>query len=198
MRTSHGLLGWLVASLLLVACGARGPAAAYADGRDDPRAQPYVIGPSDLLRITVWKNPELSTEAVVRPDGTITLPVIGELRAAGRNAAELQKEATQRAAQLVNDAVVTVSVVEVNSYRFTVAGNVENPGLFSSRYYLTVSDAIALAGGPNRYASTSDVVIVRRGPGGLQRLRVDYDGILAGKNPEQDVVLRAGDAVRVP
>jgi polysaccharide biosynthesis/export protein len=198
MRTSHGLLGWLVASLLLLACGARGPAAAYADGRDDPRAQPYVIGPSDLLRITVWKNPELSTEAVVRPDGTITLPVIGELRAAGRNAAELQKEATQRAAQLVNDAVVTVSVIEVNSYRFTVAGNVENPGLFSSRYYVTVSDAIALAGGPNRYASTSDVVIVRNGPRGRQRLRVDYDAILAGKNPEQDVVLRAGDAVRVP
>jgi polysaccharide biosynthesis/export protein len=198
MRTSHGLLGWLVASLLLVACGARGPAAAYADGRDDPRAQPYVIGPSDLLRITVWKNPELSTEALVRPDGTITLPVIGELRAAGRNAAELQQEATQRAAQLVNDAVVTVSVIEVNSYRFTVAGNVENPGLFSSRYYVTVSDAIALAGGPNRYASTSDVVIVRNGPRGRQRLRVDYDAILAGKNPEQDVVLRAGDAVRVP
>jgi polysaccharide export outer membrane protein len=188
----------LVASLLLVACGARAPAAAFADGRDDPRAQPYVIGPSDVLRITVWKNPELSTETVVRPDGTITLPVIGELRAAGRNAADLQKEATQRAGQLVNDAVVTVSVVEVNSYRFTVAGNVENPGLFSSRYYLTVSDAIALAGGPNRYASTSDVVIVRNGPRGLQRLRVDYEGILAGKNPEQDVVLRAGDAIRVP
>jgi polysaccharide export outer membrane protein len=157
-----------------------------------------VIGPSDVVRVTVWKDPALSTEAVVRPDGTITLPAIGELRAAGRSAADLQNEARQRVAALVNDPVVTVSVVEVNSYRFTVAGNVENPGLFTSRYYLTVSEAIALAGGPNRYASTSDVLVVRAGPRGLERIGIDYDGILSGKNPEQDIVLLAGDSVRVP
>jgi polysaccharide export outer membrane protein len=185
-------------SLSLVACGARAPSARYADGRDDPRTQPYVIGPSDVVRVTVWKNPELSTEAVVRPDGTITLPVIGELKAAGRTAADLQKEATTRAAPLVNDVVVTVAVAEVNSYRFTVAGNVEHPGLFTSRYYVTISDAIALAGGPNRYATTDAIEIVRNGPRGVERLRVDYDHVLAGTAPEQDVVLHAGDAVRVP
>ena len=157
-----------------------------------------MIGPSDVVRVTVWKDPALSTEAVVRPDGTITLPAVGELRAAGRSAADLQKEAQQRVAALVNDPVVTVSIVEVNSYRFTVAGNVEHPGLFTSRYYLTISEAIALAGGPNRYASTSDVVVVRSGARGLERIRIDYDGIVSGRHPEQDIVLLAGDAVRVP
>lgn len=184
--------------LLAGACGARAPATATADTRSDPRGQPYLIGPSDVVRITVWKNPELSTEAVVRPDGTVTMPVIGELRAAGRTAADLQQDATTRARTLVNDAVVTVAIVEVNSYRFTVAGNVEHPGLFTSRYYITVSDAIALAGGPNRYASTNDITVVRTGPQGTERIRVDYDGILSGKHPEQDMVLHAGDAVRVP
>jgi polysaccharide export outer membrane protein len=198
MHASYRLLGVLVMGLLAGACGARAPATATADARSDPRGQPYAIGPSDVVRITVWKNPELSTEAVVRPDGTVTMPVVGELRAAGRTAADLQADATTRARALVNDAVVTVAIVEVNSYRFTVAGNVEHPGLFTSRYYVTVSDAIALAGGPNRYASTSDVTVVRTGAQGTERIRVDYDGILSGKHPEQDIVLRAGDAVRVP
>jgi len=198
MHASYRLLGVLVIGLLAGACGARAPATATADTRSDPRGQPYLIGPSDVVRITVWKNPELSTEAVVRPDGTVTMPVVGELRAAGRTAADLQQEATTRARALVNDAVVTVAIVEVNSYRFTVAGNVEHPGLFTSRYYLTVSDAIALAGGPNRYASTNDVTVVRTGPQGTERIRVDYDAILSGKHPEQDMVLHAGDAVRVP
>lgn len=186
-------------ALASAACAANagGPLVA-PNPKDDPRNQPYVIGPADVVKIMVWNNPSLSTEAVVRPDGTITMPVVGELRAAGRTIADLQQEAQKRAATLVKEAVVTVSVSEVNSYRFTVAGNVEHPGLFTSRYYLTVSEAIALAGGPNRYASTHDVVVVRPTPSGRERIAVDYDRILSGKDPEQDIVLKAGDAVRVP
>lgn len=182
----------------LVACAGHGSDAHYANVRDDPHPQPYLIGPSDVVRVTVWRNPELSADGAVRPDGTLTLPVMGELRAAGRTALDLQQEVTARAAPLVKDVAVTVSVVEVNSYRFTVAGNVEHPGLFTSRYYMRISDALALAGGPNRYASTDSVELVRNGPRGIERLRVDYDKILAGLAPEQDVVLHAGDAVRVP
>jgi polysaccharide export outer membrane protein len=192
-------LRWPLVCTFLLGCAPRVPAASYVQAaQSDPRRQPYVIGPSDVVRVTVWKDPALSTEAVVRPDGTITLPAAGEIRAAGRTAADLQKEARDRVAALVNDPVVTVSVVEVNSYRFTVAGNVEHPGLFTSRYYLTVSEAIALAGGPNRYASTQEVVVVRFGARGPERIQIDYDGILSGRSPEQDIVLLAGDAVRVP
>jgi polysaccharide biosynthesis/export protein len=191
-------------SLIVSACAAHGTSAAsaalYAEAaRENPIGKPYVIGVSDAVRISVWKSEDLSTDAIVRPDGTITMPVVGELRAAGRTAAELQKEAAQRLATIVRDAVVTVSVLEVNSYRFTVAGNVEHPGLFSSRSYVTVSEALALAGGPNRYGSTDQIVVVRTAGGrGERRIPINYDDILSGKSPEQDIVLLSGDAVRVP
>ena len=193
-----------IATLFLVAGGCstrnREASSVYADAaRNDPRGRPYVIGASDVVRVTVWKDPNLSTDAVVRPDGTITLPLIGEVVASGRTAMALQEEIGKRLSVFVKDAVVTVAVEEVNSYRFTVAGNVEHPGLFTSRYYLTVSEALALAGGPNRYASTSNMVIVRnKGSGHIQRIPIDYDAILSGERPEQDIVILPGDSVRVP
>ena len=194
-------LFWALSSVV-VGCGAARThdAAIYAEAaRTDPRRHPYVIGVADVVRITVWKDESLSTDAIVRPDGTITMPLVGELRAAGRTAAELQKDATPRLAAFVKDAMLTVSVVEVNSYRFTVAGNVEHPGLFTSRSYLTVSEALALAGGPTRYASTGDIVVVRTLSNGTrQHIPIDYDAILSGQSPQQDIVIVAGDAVRVP
>lgn len=174
-------------------------AALYADAAQrDPRGKPYVIGVADVVHVGVWKDESLSTDAIVRPDGTITMPLVGEMRAAGRTAAQLQQDATQRLAAVIKDAAVTVSVTEVNSYRFTVAGNVEHPGLFTARYYLTVSEALALAGGPNRYAETDEVVVVRPIGGSLLRIPINYDDILSGKSPEQDIVILAGDSVRVP
>ena len=197
-------VGLIVCSVIVSACAARGTspanAALYADAaRESPIGKPYVIGVEDVVRVSVWKSQDLSADASVRPDGTITVPFVGELQAAGRTAAELQKEVAQRVETIVRDAAVTVSVVEVNSYRFTVAGNVERPGLFTSRAYVTVSQALALAGGPNRYGATDEVVIVRTAGGrGVRRIPVNYDAILSGKSPEQDIVLLAGDAVRVP
>jgi polysaccharide biosynthesis/export protein len=186
-----------VSIFVVLGCGPKyGDASAlYAEAaRNDPRRLPYVIGVSDVVRVTAWKDPNLSTDAAVRPDGTITLPLVGEIVAAGRTVVELQGKIGEHLSAFAKDAVVTVAVIEVNSYRFTVAGNVERPGMFAPRYYVTVSEAIALAAGPNRYASTGNVVIVR----GTRRIPVDYDAILSGKSPEQDVVVLAGDAVRVP
>jgi len=185
-----------------VGCAARQPqgGTSYVEAaRNDPRKQPYVVGPSDVLRITVWKDPNLSTEGAVGPGGTITMPLVGELPAAGHTVKQIQEEAARRLAAFVKDAVVTVAVVEVNSYRFTVAGNVERRGLFSPRYYVTVSEAIALAGGPNRYASPANVVVIRPAEGGgAQRIAIDYEQILSGKSPAQDIVVVAGDTVLVP
>jgi polysaccharide export outer membrane protein len=202
MTAPWSKLCWLLVLFTASACGASRAhdEALYAEAaRSDPRRFPYVIGVADVVRISVWKDPGLSTDAIVRPDGTITVPLVGDLRAAGRTSAELQQEANTRLAAFVKDAVVTVSVVEVNSYQFTVAGAVENPGLFNSRSYLTVSEALALAGGPTRYASTGDVVVVRTLKTGAKlRIPIDYDAIIAGRAPQQDIVILAGDAVRVP
>jgi polysaccharide export outer membrane protein len=202
MRSRSIIVGLsLVCSLFGAGCTnrARGSDAFYAEAaRSDPRRHPYVIGVADVVRITVWKDPNLSTDAAVRPDGTMTMPLAGEFAAAGHTAAELQKEIAKRLENYVKDAVVTVAIVEVNSYRFTVAGNVEHPGMFTSRYYVTFSEALALAGGPNRYASTSNMTLVRTAGPHPQRVSIDYDAILSGDRPDEDVVVLAGDAIQVP
>jgi polysaccharide biosynthesis/export protein len=190
---------WAMLWAALLNCGGCGgqavDAAVYADAaRTDPRTHPYVIGASDLLRVTVWKDASLSADVVVLPDGTITLPLVGEIPAAGSTSGALQQKIGERLAAYSKDPVVTVAVVEVNSYRFTVAGNVEHGGMFTSRYFLTVTQAIALAGGPNRYAATHDIAIVRGG----RRIPIDYDAILSGKHLEEDIVVLAGDSIRVP
>jgi len=201
MRSNSLTVGLFLSSLAVGACAphARYSDAFYAEAaQNDPRRHPYEIGIADVVRIAVWKDPNLSTDASVRPDGTLTMPLAGEFRAAGRTAADLQKDIGTRLQGYVKDAVVTVAVIEVNSYRFTVAGNVEHPGMFTSRYYVTVSEALALAGGPNRYASTSDVVLVRPKGGRAERVAIDYDKILSGERPDEDVVVLAGDAIQVP
>jgi polysaccharide export outer membrane protein len=190
----------LAVSLSTTSCAKSTADALYPEAADaDPRRHPYVIGAADVLRVTVWKDPNLSTEAAVGPGGTITLPLVGEIRAAGRTPANVQDEVAQRLAAYVKDAVITVAVVEVNSYRFTVAGSVEHRGMFTPRYYVTVSEAIALAGGPTRYAATSDVVVIRgTAAGHPRRIPIDYDKILSGRRPDEDIVILAGDTVLVP
>ena len=166
---------------------------------DDPRERPYRVGVADVVRVTVWKDPSLSTEMAVRPDGKISVPLLGELDAAGRTPEEIQVQMSRRLSAFVKDAIVTVIVVEVNSYRFTVAGNVERPGMFTPRYFVTLTEAIALAGGPNRFGATSEVVVIRpRAAGNPSRIPVDYDRILSGERPEANIVIRPGDTVLVP
>jgi len=167
----------------------------------DPRKQEYVLGASDVVRVNVWKNAELSGEAIVRPDGTITLALIGDVKAAGRTAAELRTEISRRLAVYVKEeaATVTVQVAAINSYRFVVSGNVEHGGAFAANHFVTVSEAIALAGGPNRYASPELAVVIRPDPaGGARRIPIDYVAILEGKHPEHDLPLLAGDTVWIP
>lgn len=196
-RFMIGLLSF--AALAAYGCAARNTPVSYTDlARGDPRHHPYLIGSADQLRITVWRDPNLSTEAPVRPDGTVTVPLIGDVRAGGRTTVQVQQEIANRLEGYVKDAVVTVAVIEVNSYRFTVAGNVEHPGVFSEKNYVTVSQAVALAGGPNRYASADDTVVIRESAGQQLRIPVDYEKILVGQDPEQDIVIVRDDTVFVP
>ena len=139
----------------------------------DPRKQEYVIGPSDVLRISVWHNADLTGDAIVRPDGTITLPLIGDLRAAGRTSEQIRVELTQRLGAFIKDesAIATIAVTGINSYRFTLLGNVEKPGTIVANHYVTVSEALSLGGGPNRFATPEEMVIVRtEGKRGRRRM----------------------------
>jgi polysaccharide export outer membrane protein len=200
---SRSLLRAGLAALALVAagCPAKTP---YYDYAKEPTLEnlEYEIGVSDGLKITVWKNPDLSTDAVVRPDGTITMPLIGDIKAAGRTPSELRLEIQQRLGQFIKDesAVVTVAVTAFQSYRFTVSGAVEHPGVFTSVHYVTVAEAIALAGGPNKFANHAGVVIVRRDrkSGKYKRIPVNYDDVRSGRRPDMNLVLLPEDTVYVP
>ena len=107
----------------------------------------------------------------------------------------------QRLRTFVKDesAIATVAVSAINSYRFTVSGSVEHPGTFAANHYVTLTEAISLAGGPNKYASPEEAVIIRNNAGGgVRRIPIDYPSILQGKHPEEDLPILVGDVVYVP
>ena len=197
---SVALLAWPLV-VLISGCPHHGKPYNYSI-EPDPRKMEFVLGPSDILHVNVWKNPDLSGDTAVRPDGTITLPLVGDIHAAGRTSAEVRQELTQRLATFIKDdsAVVTVDVMAINSYRFTVSGNIERPGTYSSSHYVTVAEALALAGGPNRYADPEETVVIRTDAlkGGTRRIPIDYPGMQAGKRPEQNIALLPGDVIYVP
>jgi len=167
----------------------------------DPRKSEFVIGASDAMRITVWKTPDLSGEATVRPDGTITLPLIGDLQAVGKTPSQLRDEITKKLGAYIKDETVTVTVAltSIASYRYTVSGNFEHPGIFSSKYYVQVAEAIAMAGGINKFANPHKLVIIRPdAKTKVRRIPIDYERVSSGEHPEENLVLLAGDTLYAP
>lgn len=185
----------------LVACAA---ATRYDYRKEpDPHRMEYVIGASDQLSIRVWKNPDVSSDVTVRPDGTITMPLIGDLTAADRTPTEVQEVITNQLGNFLKGEglVVSVAVVAANSYTFTVSGKVERPGIFTSPRYLTVLEAIQLAGGPSRFASPSGTLLFRRLSRTSVKTRtipIDYPEVLKGRQPDANLVLLPGDQLYVP
>jgi polysaccharide biosynthesis/export protein len=187
----------LLACMLAIPVGAAQtspqPAAAAGEVPAD-----YVIGPEDVLGIVFWREAELSGDVTVRPDGRITLPVIGELVAAGVRPDELQKQIVELASKYINDPNVAVVVRAINSRKFFVTGRVADPGTFDLRSTMTVMQAIAMAGGLTEYANGKNITILRKGNGRTEVLKFNYRDVARGRNLEQDVVLRPGDTVVVP
>lgn len=189
-----GLLG------LATACGSSIPNYDYST-EPDPRNTEFVIGPSDRLQITVWQNNDLSGNLVVRPDGTITMPLIGDMVAVGKRPSELKKEISKQLKAFIREetATVTVAVTEVNSYRFSVSGEVANASVFSQTSYVTVVEALALAGGFTRFASRDKITIIRRdSDGNVRKIPINYDAIAKGGHQEMNIVILAGDQIVVP
>lgn len=157
----------------------------------------YLIGREDVITVDVWKDPALSARVPVRPDGKVSLPMIGDIDAEGRTASALKREITERLAPFVEQPVVSVMVSEINAQRFYVLGEVAHPGAFPVRGPITVIQALALAGGPTEFANPRKVVVIRRGKGGKeQRFKVDTKDVLAGNAPA--LALQGGDTVYVP
>jgi len=172
-----------------------GGSAASPKAHDDS----FVIGNDDVLAINVWKEPDVSRTIPVRSDGKISLPLAGEVQAAGLTPAKLETEIAGRLKSYISEPEVTVIVQEIKSQKFNVMGMVARPGSYSLLNSPTVLDAIALAGGFRDFAKQKSIYVLRQNPDGTQtRLPFNYKEAIKGIKPEQNVTLQARDTVVVP
>jgi len=144
----------------------------------------YRLGPEDVIGVLVWKQPELSTSVVVRPDGKISLALLGELEATGKTSLQLQEEITKRLRQYVADPMVNVVVKEINSPKFSVLGQVRKPDRYHLKQRLTVLDAIALAGGFTDFAKRDKVTIIRNSGPDKTRIQVNLKKVVEDRHGE--------------
>jgi polysaccharide biosynthesis/export protein len=166
----------------------------------------FLLGPEDVLKVTVWKSPELSGEVTIRPDGTITIPLIGDVPAAGLTANALAKRIGDRLTEYISSPIVTVQAKEINSYFIYVLGEVVKPGKYPLKSYANVVQGISLAGGFGPFASKNKIKVLRNvstGSEGHEKKRqieipVHYDNILKGIAVPGNFTLRSGDVIVVP
>lgn len=158
----------------------------------------YVIGPGDQLGIDVWKDPVLTRQVVVLPDGKISFPLIGEIAAGGKTVPELKKEIETRLSRYVTDVIVTVEVRQLNSMHVYVLGRVNAPGRFMLAANVNVLQALAIAGGPTPYANRSKIRIFRQEGGRTMTHSFDYDEVTAGREHGMNMALKRGDVIFVP
>jgi polysaccharide export outer membrane protein len=164
-----------------------------------PAITDYVIGPEDLLQITVWKNESLSRELAVRPDGKISMPLLHDIQAAGLTPMQLQEKLSTALGEFMPNPEVSVTVTDVRSYRISVLGEVVKPGVLQLKSDTTVLEAIALAGGFRDFASPSKIVILRKnGDGQTNKIPFNYNRVVKDNRAEGNVTLKSGDVVVVP
>lgn len=158
----------------------------------------YSPGPDDVLHISVWKEEALTREVVVRPDGKISMPLIGDVVVAGRPITEVREEIQTKMDEFSPGAPVSIIVTKVQNPRVYIVGKVTRPGVYPLTERMTVAQALALAGGFSPFASTDDILVLREARGKTQAMPFDYDAVIKGKHLEQNVYLERGDTIVVP
>ena len=204
--TKHPFVQTVAAALTLAACTLAPLAAKDKDADKKPLPQApaalndaeYRLGPGDKLRIEVYKDPQLSQSVQVRPDGKITLPLIGDIEATGHTPIEMRDTIAKQLKEYVTNPTVTVIVVEALASKIYVMGEVTHPGTMEMHGPTTILQALAMAGGFKEFANTKDVKVLRPNGdrGGVQTLRFNYKDVLNGD--AKPFYLRSGDTVVVP
>ncbi len=195
------LISFLLLGTMLLQIGCAGP---KLTPKDYEAPNGFLLGPEDELEITVWKNQDLSRTMKVRPDGLISMPIIGDVQAAGLTADALAQRISERLKQyLATNAPVSVSVREINSYSVFVLGEVTKPGKYQLKSYITVLQAISMAGGFTDYAKKNKLQVVRVTENGHHKrqevhIPLRYDDLVAGRGEPGNIVLHPGDIVVVP
>ena len=192
-----------VALTTLAACPPKVPKYDYSQ-EPDPRNKELVLGVGDTISINVWENRDLNTEATIRPDGTITMPLAGDLKAAGETPSQLKAQIKTKLGEFLKIVPgtdpVTIAVRQWRSYRFTIQGEVVRQGVFTSDHFVTVADAIAMAGGMSRFAKRSEIKLFRPDPKTKQTktIPLDYDLLASGKRLDMNIWVLPDDVIYVP
>jgi len=182
---------WVVLGLLLLS------GCAHRTAQVDNSDQPYRIGREDVLDVAVWRDADLSRTLPVRPDGYISLPMVGEVRAEGRTPNELADELREALKAYVQEPRVTVIVREVNSSRVFITGEVANPGAYPLRGRVSIIQAIALAGGFTDFADRNGIVVLRRTSPEGKYIPVSYSDLVEQPEKFEPLILRPGDTIIV-
>ena len=158
----------------------------------------YTVKPGDMLKVSVWKEPELQGPILIRPDGGFSFPLVGEVDGRGKTVAELQVIMTQRLSKYISDPVVSVSITEIHGNKVYVIGQVAKPGEFIVNPRVDVMQALSMAGGTTPFASLSNIIILRRNGATQTSLHFDYTDVAKGKKLDGNIQLQSGDVVVVP
>jgi len=170
---------FVLASMIIVAKAADVLKPTYAA---NPATPEYRLGPEDVIEVFVWKQPDLTTTVVIRPDGRISLPLTNELEASGKTAVQLQKEITEKLREYITQPMVNVIVKQVNSLKISVLGEVRKPDVYRIKNQVTVLDAIAMAGGFTDLARPNRVIVIRNAPSGPQRIKINVKQVVADES----------------
>ena len=158
----------------------------------------YRVGPEDVLEISVWREDALKKEVLVRPDGGLSYPLIGEVQAAGKTVLEIREEIAKRLERFIPDPAVSVAILKVGSQRVYVIGRVTKPGEYPIGRYVDVLQALSMAGGLTPFADSNAIRVMRREGDRQVVLPFEYARVVRGEKLEQNIQLRGGDVVVVP
>jgi len=158
----------------------------------------YHLQPGDVLQISVWKEENMNNQVVVRPDGRINFPLVGEVQAAGDSVEHLRQLIAEKLKKYIPDPVVSVSILQLSGNIVYVIGKVNRPGPFPIVRDVDVMQALSMAGGTSTYAALNKIKILRRNHGKLTAIPFEYGDVEKGKHLEQNIILKAGDVVVVP
>jgi polysaccharide export outer membrane protein len=158
----------------------------------------YHLQPGDIMTVSVWKETELQSDVLIRPDGGFSFPLAGDVEAVGKTVEEVRGVLVDRLKRFIPNPVVTVAVKQIGGNRIYVVGRVNHAGDFPLSSPLDVMQAIALAGGATPFAAINDIVILRRQNGQQQAIHFHYSDVARGRDLSQNVLLQGGDTVVVP
>jgi polysaccharide export outer membrane protein len=202
------ILALLGFSLTLPVRGQQGSKASAQQGQALAKSTPpnpsatadpnYVIGPQDVVDISVWKEPDLSRTVPVRPDGKISLPLLNDIQAAGLTPGQLGAQIASNLTKYVTNPQVTVIISQINSQRIYILGEVARAGSYTLLPDMTVLQALSDAGGFTAFANSKRIYVLRQDNGKQQKIPFNYKDVISGKNPSQNIAVKAGDTIIVP